>query len=579
MSVWNMIGRAAAVGAWLSAGLVGTARAQQRPHPLAGRLDSATVVTIERLIDSVSALGVPSEPLVAKALEGATKRANPAVIVQTVRRLAAALSAARTALGAGAGADELVAGANVLRAGISAAGLRALRQTRRASVTVPLVVLGDLLARGVPADKGLALIAAACRQGVADQDLLLVRDQVRADIQAGAGPAAAAQLRIQGVLGGARPYQSPLQLRPSATVMFASGVGTQFQPALLLQRGAARLRAEGFASVASVDESVLRYRGVQADAEARLSLRHALAAVVAVQASHGDPAWGPSQGVLDGAARLRREGGGGGVSAWIGAGTRRVASAGRVGWGSYAGGGASRRIGAVGLEVEVEHGTLPLMGFSVTTPVVDTFPPPPPARSSVYAAPLGGTTARVTLALGGGRGVIDLSGGVTEGAGTLARRWGQATAVVRLTPLVALLAGAGTRGPEDFRESRVGARFARFGVRLESPAPLVLPRAAPPAAPPAGEVRAELQLRGDGVQAFRVWAPAAGTVEVAGDMTGWIPAALTRDSSGWWSLELTLAPGLYQLSMRIDRGAWLPPPGLATTEDGYGGQVGVVVVN
>ena len=35
---------------------------------------------------------------------------------------------------------------------------------------------------------------------------------------------------------------------------------------------------------------------------------------------------------------------------------------------------------------------------------------------------------------------------------------------------------------------------------------------------------------------------------------------------------------VYTLSVRVDGGAWFPPPGLPTTSDGFGGTVGVLVI-
>lgn len=559
---WGAMVRAVGAGVMAWGAVGGAAVAQAPERPLAGKLDSATVRVIERLIDSVSALGVPAEPLVAKALEGATKRAPPERIVQTVRLLATSLAGARGALGSAARQDELVAGANVLRAGIAPTGLRRLREARpQGSLTVPLVVLADLLARGVPADQGLTLIAAACRRGVADRDLLLVRDRVRADIQAGAGPAAAAELRMQGVLGGQAPYVSPIALYPSAAVQLDPGAGTHLQPALVLERGPSRLTVAGFANAG---RSTLRYAGFETGVETRLALPHGLAGEIAGRAGHGAAAGSPMELRLDGAARLHARGSAAG--GWIGAGARRYTSDGRVAGGPYVTGGAWRRLGNVQLRLEVEYGALPFVTGSAA--VGDTFVV---GQTETKGDVAGATAARLSMVFAQGRGALELSGGVTRGEKTPAHRWGQAGAAVRITPVFSLLAAAGTRGPEDFRAGSLGERFGRIGVRLHPPAPR-------PAAATAG-VRFELRSWAGGRHALRVWAPDARQVEVAGDMTAWSPASLRRDPSGWWTLEVALAPGLYQLNLRIDGGAWVPPPGLATAGDGFGGLVGVVLVD
>lgn len=71
---------------------------------------------------------------------------------------------------------------------------------------------------------------------------------------------------------------------------------------------------------------------------------------------------------------------------------------------------------------------------------------------------------------------------------------------------------------------------------------------------------------------------AAASADVRGDFTDWKPVPLTRDHDGAWALPSGIAPGVYTLSVRIDGGAWFPPPGLPTTSDGFGGTVGVLVV-
>jgi hypothetical protein len=71
---------------------------------------------------------------------------------------------------------------------------------------------------------------------------------------------------------------------------------------------------------------------------------------------------------------------------------------------------------------------------------------------------------------------------------------------------------------------------------------------------------------------------AAASADVRGDFTDWKAVALTRDRDDAWALPSGIAPGVYTLSVRVDGGAWFPPPGLPTTSDGFGGTVGVLVV-
>jgi hypothetical protein len=165
--------------------------AAQQTHPRLERLDAATRPTVAALLDSARAAALPTEPLVQRALEGATKRASGDVIVAAVRRLAADLGHARSALGSTASAAELTAGAAALRAGASSTVLASLRQTRREPLTVPLAVLADLVASGVPVDSAAAAVLALAARA-RDADLVEFRRAVERNIALGAPPAAAA---------------------------------------------------------------------------------------------------------------------------------------------------------------------------------------------------------------------------------------------------------------------------------------------------------------------------------------------------------------------------------------------------
>ncbi|MGH7674962.1 MAG: hypothetical protein ACREMV_06795, partial [Gemmatimonadales bacterium] len=140
---------------------------------LAARLDSATARAVSAVVEQARSAGLPTEPLVAKALEGASKGAPGGRIVGAVTEYAAALGAADARLGAGATDPEVVAGAAVLLAGAPPAALGAVRAGRpRQSVTVPLVVLADLLTRGVPVEQATTAVIAVARAGVPDAGFL-----------------------------------------------------------------------------------------------------------------------------------------------------------------------------------------------------------------------------------------------------------------------------------------------------------------------------------------------------------------------------------------------------------------------
>ena len=182
------------------------AAANAQDRRLATRLDSATASAVSRIVDSVRAVGLPAETLVGVALEGASRRAPSETIVGAVREYASALGVARQTLGDAAASDEIVSAAGVLMAGVSSRVVGEYRAARpTSSITVPLVVLADLIARGVPADTAAKALGDALRNGVRDDQLAELRRRIERDILAGARPATAMTIRTQDLPGVTTP--------------------------------------------------------------------------------------------------------------------------------------------------------------------------------------------------------------------------------------------------------------------------------------------------------------------------------------------------------------------------------------
>jgi hypothetical protein len=149
---------------------------------LGARLDPATAGRVGALVDSARAERLPPEPLVQKALEGATMGAPGDRILRAVETLRDHLRGARGALGSGASESELVAGAASLRAGVPVASLRELRATRPDQpLAVPLAVLTDLIAQGIPMSTAEASVLAVARDGGHDADFLALRRRLEDD--------------------------------------------------------------------------------------------------------------------------------------------------------------------------------------------------------------------------------------------------------------------------------------------------------------------------------------------------------------------------------------------------------------
>lgn len=173
---------------WLALFLAAPAAASAQDARLVERLDSATAASVQQVVDSARDAGLPTEPLVQKALEGGTLGANGERIVVAVEALRGQLGRARDALGGGASEAELTAAAGALRAGLPAVALRRLQSLRSGRpLVVPIAVLTDLVAEGVPAEQATRSVLDLAREGRTDDEFVELRRQVQMQHRGGAG--------------------------------------------------------------------------------------------------------------------------------------------------------------------------------------------------------------------------------------------------------------------------------------------------------------------------------------------------------------------------------------------------------
>ena len=198
-----MIVRLLALVIAVASGL-GVANAQAVDRTLPSQLSAPTRATLERLIDSARVAGLPVDPLYSKVREGVFRSADELRVVVAVQRLARDLGDARAALGDGAGAEEVAAGANALRAGLRPADLTRLRGARGDKsghpLTVALVVMADLATRGVPPAMAAASVNELVTRNVSDGSLLSFRQNVERDLVGGRSPASALDARTKAML-------------------------------------------------------------------------------------------------------------------------------------------------------------------------------------------------------------------------------------------------------------------------------------------------------------------------------------------------------------------------------------------
>lgn len=179
------------------------------------RLDPQTAAAVAALVDSASTLGLPTEPLVQKALEGQSKGASGEAIVHAVRALIRDLATAREALGDDVSVDALRLAAAALDAGATPTQLERLRPHRtRESFAGGLAGLVYLMSRGVPAEQSLDLITAMLNARLSAAEFASLQRLVERDMMAGAPPAEAAAVRARALIQHGRPTGLDGRVRP-----------------------------------------------------------------------------------------------------------------------------------------------------------------------------------------------------------------------------------------------------------------------------------------------------------------------------------------------------------------------------
>jgi len=150
------------------------------------------VTQIEAILAEAEAAGVPSDPLVAKALEGAAKRVPAGLVVTALSDYAERLHVATTVVGAERGPSAVVAAADAMRRGVPAEAVQTMAGRHQVDLAVPLVVLADLVEAGVPVDGAFNVVESALTQQHGPDDMLTIPGQVRKLMREGQLPAEAA---------------------------------------------------------------------------------------------------------------------------------------------------------------------------------------------------------------------------------------------------------------------------------------------------------------------------------------------------------------------------------------------------
>jgi len=198
----------------LGSTLTGALSAQDVRAQLDRRVSPEVQRAVQVIAADAAAQGLPVDPLVQKAIEGAAKGVPGDRVIAAVRvlagRLGQSMAAVREAGVAAPGGDVVEGGADALNAGLTGRQVSDLVRVSRPphDPALTLRVAATLAALGVPAKQTLALLQGLISDGRSPSDLLGLPGQVQAGVARGATPAQAAA-GLARAAGGAPPGRLP----------------------------------------------------------------------------------------------------------------------------------------------------------------------------------------------------------------------------------------------------------------------------------------------------------------------------------------------------------------------------------
>ncbi|UCG84828.1 MAG: glycogen-binding domain-containing protein [Gemmatimonadota bacterium] len=146
---------------------------------------------------------------------------------------------------------------------------------------------------------------------------------------------------------------------------------------------------------------------------------------------------------------------------------------------------------------------------------------------------------------------------------------GRISFAIAPTALLELAAGSYPRDLVGFDQGLYVSAGLRVNLTRSARAPYTAP---PP--PPLSVKRAD-----SGRVLLRIHFPTQSeSVAIAGDWGNWDALPLTRVAADTWEIAIAIEPGIYRYSLVVGGETWTLPPGVISEPDGFGGQVGLLIV-
>jgi hypothetical protein len=153
-------------------------------------LDAETAARVAEIAAEASSRGLPPDPVINEARFAALYRVDGGKIVVAARGVAQRLEVARRALQPGPTADDIRAGAEALKYGISESVLRDIRKAQKRAVAVPIGLLIQLVAdpTHMKVDRAAEVVLDLIRRGADTRMIAGLGNALNADVAMGTSP-------------------------------------------------------------------------------------------------------------------------------------------------------------------------------------------------------------------------------------------------------------------------------------------------------------------------------------------------------------------------------------------------------
>ena len=186
MKVKRSLILAAVLAAVFAAGSANVLLGQDRAARIREVYSPDAVAQIEAVVEEARRNGVPVAPLYDKAIEGAAKNVPAARVLPALREYSGRMERAQGLLGGTREVAWVVAGADALLKGVAGEALTSIGQDAGARTPVALMVMGDLMEAGVPAERAMEVMREALVRTTGEEGLLDVTPALRRMVRDGA---------------------------------------------------------------------------------------------------------------------------------------------------------------------------------------------------------------------------------------------------------------------------------------------------------------------------------------------------------------------------------------------------------